>query len=239
MCLINFSSRSSLPTWLFTCRVLLALVWASYTSLSVLSIMGNCMSVPCREWILHLHLSSHPHNQHWQSVWEILLVHISVTVPSSVLSCATQLLLFSPWSCALSFFSSTAPPSRAEKGAAPSGHGQSLSRVCAESAPTVPQYLTLALTWKSYPFLGKAYCSCNMLAQQRSSSLWRDLAVFKMKYFFPFIHMNSCIPVLTSPLAKAGEQTESFPGVAFNKNNKTDLRGSKPHRKTCPFQNLK
>lgn len=92
--------------------------------------------------------------------------------------------------------------------------------------------ISLALTWKSYLFLGKAYCSRNTLAQQRSSSLWRDLAVFKMKYFFLFIHMNSCTPVLTSPLAKAGEQTESFPGVAFNKNNKTDLRGSKPHKKT-------
>lgn len=130
------------------------------------------------------------------------------------------------------------PTFQSRKRSCSSGHGQSLSRVFSESAPTLPQYLTLALTWKSYPLLDKAYCSCNMLVQQRSSSLWRDLAVFKMKYFFPFIHMNSCTPLLTSPLAKAGEQTESFPGVAFNKNNKTDLKGSKPHRKTCPFQNL-
>lgn len=50
--------------------------------------------------------------------------------------------------------------------------------------------------------------------------------------------MNSCTPVLTSPLAKAGEQTESFPGAAFNKNNKIDLRGSKPHKKTRPFHKL-
>lgn len=110
---INFSSWSSLPTWLSTCRVLLALHWAGYTSLSVLTLF-YCISVPHGEWTLPLHLSSHPHRWHWQSVWEIVLF-ISVTVLSSVLSCATQLLLSSPWSCTLPFFSWTTPPCRAEQ----------------------------------------------------------------------------------------------------------------------------
>lgn len=98
--------------------------------------------------------------------------------------------------------------------------------------------ISLAPAWESCPFLGKACCSRITLAQQRSSSLWRDLAAFKMKSFLPLIHMNSCTPLLTSPLPRAGEQTESFPGAVFNKNNKTDLRGSRPHRKTHPFQKL-
>lgn len=49
--------------------------------------------------------------------------------------------------------------------------------------------------------------------------------------------MNNCTLILTSPLAKVGEQTESFPGAAFNKNNKTDLRGSTPHRRTVLSKN--
>lgn len=50
--------------------------------------------------------------------------------------------------------------------------------------------------------------------------------------------MNSCTPLLASPLARAGEQTESFPGVAFKEENKNYLKGSKPHRKTLPVQEL-
>jgi len=50
--------------------------------------------------------------------------------------------------------------------------------------------------------------------------------------------MNSCIPLLASLLAKAGEQTERFPEVTFNEENKSDLRSSKPHRKTLPVQEL-
>lgn len=50
--------------------------------------------------------------------------------------------------------------------------------------------------------------------------------------------MNRCTHVLASLLARAGEQTESFPGVAFNEENNTDLRDSKPHRKTLPVQKL-